>query len=105
MTLAANDPAAIQQRIGLGRIGWAGPLALTTARTVLLLVVQAAVALGFFVRGHPSPWRAQASWLLLLRRLSRREGIRLYLRTRRLPRMIVMHWPMDLLAARMTLAL
>jgi len=35
----------------------------------------------------------------------RREGIRLYLRTRRLPRMIVMHWPMDLLAARMTLAL
>jgi len=28
-----------------------------------------------------------------------------YLRTRRLPRMIVMHWPMDLLAARMTLAL
>jgi hypothetical protein len=29
----------------------------------------------------------------------------LYLRTRRLPRMIVMHWPMDLLAARMTLAL
>ncbi len=62
MTLAANDPAAIQQRVGLGRIGWAGPLALTTARTVLLLVVQAAVALGFFVRGHPAPWRAQASW-------------------------------------------
>jgi hypothetical protein len=29
----------------------------------------------------------------------------LYLGTRRLPRMIVMHWPMDLLAARMTLAL
>ena len=77
MTLAANDPAAIQQRVGLGRIGWTGPLALTTARTVLLLVVQAAVALGFFVRGHPSPWRAQASWFLLLGRLSRREGIRL----------------------------
>jgi len=87
--LAANDPAAIQQRIDVGRIGWAGPLALTAARTVLLLVVQAAVAVGFFVRGHPSPWRAQASWwsvyatlvdvgcLLLLRRLSRREGIRL----------------------------
>jgi hypothetical protein len=29
----------------------------------------------------------------------------IYLRTRRLPRMIVMHWPMDLLAARMTPAL
>jgi hypothetical protein len=55
MTLAANDPAAIQQRIDLGRIGWAGPLILTTARTVLLLVVQAVVALGFFVGGHPSP--------------------------------------------------
>jgi CAAX prenyl protease-like protein len=89
VTLAANDPAAIQQRIDLGRIGWAGPLALTTARTVLLLIVQAVVALGFFARGHPSPWRAQASWwtvyatlvdvgcLLLLRRLAQREGIRL----------------------------
>jgi len=82
-----NDSAAIQRRIDLGLIGWSGPLALTTARTVLLLVVQAAVALGFLVRGHPSPWRAQAPWwsvyatlvdmacLLLLRRQARREGI------------------------------
>lgn len=86
-TLAANDPAAIQERIDRGRIGWAGPLALTAARTLLLLVVQAVVALGFLLRGHPSPWQAQAPWwsvyatlvdigcLLLLRRLARREGI------------------------------
>jgi CAAX prenyl protease-like protein len=84
---AANEPAAIQERIDLGRIRWVGPLALTTARTVLLLVVQAVVALAFLVRGHPSPWRAQAPWwsvyatvvdiacLVLLRRQARREGI------------------------------
>jgi len=89
MTPAANDPSAIQQRIDRGLIAWAEPLVLTTARTVLLLIVQAVVALGFFVRGNPSPWRAQAPWwsvyatlvdigcLLLLRRLSQREGIRL----------------------------
>jgi len=88
-TLAANDPATIQRRIDLGRIGWSGPLALTAARTVLLLVVQTVVALGFFARGHPSPWQAQAPWwsvyativdigcLLLLRRQARREGVRL----------------------------
>jgi hypothetical protein len=29
----------------------------------------------------------------------------IYLRTRRLPRMILMHWPMDLIAAVLTLRL
>jgi len=87
--LAPNEPAAIQIGVDRGRIGWWGPLALTAARTCLLLLVQAALALGFLLHGHPSPWRAQAAWwsvyatlvdigcLLLLRRLAQREGIRL----------------------------
>jgi hypothetical protein len=88
-TLTSNSPRAIQQRIQAGRIGWAGPLVLTTARTGLILLVQAVVATAFLVHGDPSPWRAQAPWwtvyatlvdigcLLLLSRQARREGIRL----------------------------
>ena len=86
---SSNSPAAIQQRIQSGRIGWAGPLALTAARTGLLLFVQMLVATGFLIHGNPSPWRAQAPWwtvyatlvdigcLLLLSLQARREGIRL----------------------------
>jgi hypothetical protein len=87
--LTSNSPPAIQQRIQAGRIGWAGPLALTTARTGLILLVQAVVAGAFLIHGHPSPWRAQAPWwtvyatlvdigcLLLLWRQARGESIRL----------------------------
>jgi hypothetical protein len=62
---------------------------LTAARTGLMLVVQVLVATVFLLRGHPSPWRAQAPWwtvdatlvdigcLLMLSRMTRGEGIRL----------------------------
>jgi hypothetical protein len=88
--LDSNSPSAIQQRIQSGRIGWAGPLALTTARTGLIFLVQVLVATAFLIHGHPSPWRAQAPWwtvyatlvdvgcLLLLWRQAQREGIRLF---------------------------
>ena len=87
--LTSNSPPAIQQRIQAGRIGWAGPLVLTTARTGLILLVQAVVATAFLIHGDSSPWRAQAPWwtvyatlvdigcLLLLSLQARREGIRL----------------------------
>jgi hypothetical protein len=87
--MSSNLASAIQQRVHLGSIGWAGPLVLTTARTALILLVQAVVASAFFMRGDPSPWRAQAPWwtvyatlvdigcLLLLSLQARREGIRL----------------------------
>jgi uncharacterized protein len=87
--LTSNSPPAIQQRIQAGRIGWKGPLILTTARTGLILLTQVVVATAFLVRRDPSPWHAQAPWwtvyatfvdvgcLLLLWRQSRREGIRL----------------------------
>jgi hypothetical protein len=86
---ASNAAITIQRRIQAGRIGWASPLVLTTARTGLILLVQLVVAGAFLVRGHASPWRAQAPWwtvyatlvdigcLLLLRQQARREGIRL----------------------------
>src|SRR6267142_612109 len=87
---APNLPPGIQQRIQSGRIGWTSTLVLATARTGLILLVQVVVAAGFFLRGNPSPWRAQAPWwtvyatvvdigcLLLLWRRTRREGIRLF---------------------------
>jgi hypothetical protein len=83
-------PPAILQRMQSGRIGWAGPLALTTARTSLILLVQAVLATAFLIRGDRSPWHAQAPWwtvyatlvdigcLLLLWRQAQREGIRLF---------------------------
>src|SRR5260370_5880504 len=89
-TLTSNAPPAIQQRIQAGRIGWSGRLVLTTARTALILLVQAVVAMAFLVHGDPSPWRAQAPWwtvyatlvdggcLVLLWRQTRREGIRFF---------------------------
>jgi hypothetical protein len=87
---AANSPPMILQRIQSDRIAWAGPLAMATARTALILLVQAGVATAFLIRGDPSPWRAQAPWwtvyatlvdigcLLLLWRQANREGIRLF---------------------------
>jgi len=84
-----NSDAAIRRRIALGTISLSGPLLLTTARSALLVVVQALMALGFWLGHNPSPWRAQAPWwsvyatlvdvgcLFLLRRQARREGIRL----------------------------
>src|SRR5262249_18586504 len=86
--LTSNLPAAILERIQSGRIGWARPVALATARTGLILLVQVGLAIAFLMRGDPSPWRAQAPWwtvyatlvdsgcLLLLWRQAQREGIR-----------------------------
>jgi hypothetical protein len=86
--LASNSPPAILGRIQSGRIGWAGSLAMTTARTGLIVFVQVVVATLFRIRGDPAPWRAQAPWwtvyatlvdvgcLLLLWRQTKREGIR-----------------------------
>ena len=86
---APNSAATLQQRVISGRIGWWGPLALTPARACLMLLVQGGLAAIFWLRGSPSPWRAQAPWwtvyatlvdvgcLLLLWRQAHGEGIRL----------------------------
>jgi len=87
--LDPNSPSTILERIQSRRVGWAGPLLMTTARTGLILFVQVVVATVFLIRGDPTPWRTQAPWwtvyarlvdigcLLPLRRQTKREGIRL----------------------------
>ena len=84
-----NSAPAIEQRVQSGRIGRRGPLALVPARACLVMLVQGGLAGVFYLRGNPSPWRAQAPWwtvyatlidvgcLLLLWRQTRSEGIRL----------------------------
>jgi len=60
--LEQNSPPMILERIRSGRVGWAGPLIVTAARTGLILFVQVVVATVFLIRGAPAPWRAQAPW-------------------------------------------
>ena len=84
-----NSPSAVRERIADGRAGWAGPLLLLSARSVLLIAAQAVVALILLERGHVTPWRAAGDWwgvygnvadigcLILLRFFTRRERIRL----------------------------
>jgi hypothetical protein len=50
----SNSPHSIQQRIQSGRVGWAGPLALTTARVALILLVQIVVAAAWLIHGDTS---------------------------------------------------
>ncbi|HEY1255096.1 MAG TPA: CPBP family intramembrane glutamic endopeptidase [Terracidiphilus sp.] len=85
----ANAFSQIQERVNAGRIPWAGPLLLVSARTVLLLITQGLLALLFFALHRPAPWRSAGDWwavygtvvdigcLLGLRYFTRREGIRL----------------------------
>lgn len=84
-----NDFPAIRKRAAEGRISWAGPLLLLSARSVLLVAAQALVAFILLKRGQKTPWRAAGDWwgvygnvadigcLVLLRYFTRREGIRL----------------------------
>jgi len=51
-----NSPDAIRARVADGRISWAGPLLLVTARSVLLIAAQALVALCLYLRHWRSPW-------------------------------------------------
>jgi hypothetical protein len=87
--MAVNDPSAISKRAAAGRISWAGPLLMVTARSALLMASQGLVALIFLGRGLAMPWRAAGDWwavygtlvdvgcLLGLKYFTRREGIRL----------------------------
>jgi len=87
--ILANARAQIEERVAAGRIMWAGPLLLVSARSVLLLALQGLMALILFALHRPSPWRAAGDWwgvygtlvdigcLIGLRHFTRREGIRL----------------------------
>ncbi len=87
---ALNSKAKLQERLQAGRISWAWPLVLVFARLIFAVLAQALVAGLFALQGHPTPMQAAAPWwpvygtlidigsLLLLARLARKEGIRLY---------------------------
>lgn len=84
-----NSLEAIRTRVAAGRIPWAGPLLLVTARSFLLIASQGLVALFLYLRHWQSPWLdAGHYWnvygtlvdigcLIGLRYFTRLEGIRL----------------------------
>src|SRR5205814_10348228 len=84
-----NSACAIQARLAEGRISWAGPLLLVTARSFLWMASQSSVALIFLIQHRPEPWRQATYWwtvcftlcdlgcIIGLRHFTRKEGIRL----------------------------
>ena len=85
-----NSKEKLQERIKSGRITWKWPVIIVFARLALAILAQALVACLFMLKGHPTPWQAAAPWwivygtlidigcFVLLARLARREGIRLF---------------------------
>jgi len=84
-----NSKAKLQERFQEGHITWKWPVIIVFARLILAVLAQALIAGLFMLQGHPTPWQAAAPWwivygtlidigcLVLLARLTRREGIRL----------------------------
>ena len=86
---ARNALAEIRSRIVQGQITWTGPITILLARTALLLIAQAFVAMIFLLRGSAHAWLQAAPWwtvygtlvdvgcLVLMGKFTRREGISL----------------------------
>ena len=86
----ANGREALLRRSDAARLTWRGPALMLFARAFLAVVAQALVAVVLMLRSSPTPWRDAAAWLpvygtlidagclLLLWRLTRREGIALF---------------------------
>ncbi len=85
-----NSNTKLQERLQAGRITWKWPVIIVFARLIFAVLAQALVAGLFMLLGNPTPWQAAAPWwivygtlidigcLLLLARLARQEGIRLF---------------------------
>jgi len=84
-----NSKGNIQERVQTGQITWKWPVLLVFARLFFAVIAHALVAGLFMIKGHSTPWQAAAPWwivsgtlidigcLILLVKLTRREGIRL----------------------------
>ena len=84
-----NSKGKIQERVQTGQITWKWPVLLVFARLFFAVIAHALVAGLFMIKGHSNPWQAAAPWwivsgtlidigcLILLVKLTRREGIRL----------------------------
>lgn len=89
VTASPNSITEIRKRVAAGKIPWAGPLIVMSARTVFGWIGQALLAVLFY-RGSVDAWRKAGEWwpaygtlmdiacLVLLVWLTRREGIRLF---------------------------
>jgi hypothetical protein len=87
--MTVNSTAEIQKRVAAGKITWAEPLMMLSARTVFGWISQALVA-ALFLRDNADAWEKAREWwpvfgtlmdigcLVLLIWLTRREGIRLF---------------------------
>jgi hypothetical protein len=85
-----NSREALSHRLAVGTLGWRGPALMLFARSALAVAAQALVAGMFVLRSSPTPWQDAGRWLpvygtlidagclVLLWRLTRREGIRLF---------------------------
>ena len=86
----ANSNEALLRRLNAGTLTWRGPALMLFARAACAVGAQALVAAIFAVRSSPTPWHDAEPWLpvygtlidagclVLLWRLTRREGIRLF---------------------------
>jgi hypothetical protein len=86
---ASNSRAALVERRAKGLLTWPGPVLMLFARPVFAVGAQGLVAILCRTHGSPAPWREAGAWLplygslvdiaclLLLWRLSRREGMNL----------------------------
>lgn len=88
--MSPNDHAALLRRLSAGTLTWRGPALMLFARSACAVGAQALVAAIFALRSSPTPWLDAAPWLpvygtlidagclVLLWRLTRREGIGLF---------------------------
>ena len=84
-----NSSESLVRRRDAGMLTWRGPALMLFARSACAVGAQAVVAAIFALRSSPTPWRDAGPWLpvygtlidagclMLLWRLTRREGIRL----------------------------
>ncbi len=89
-TMDPNSSEALRRRQDAGTLTWRGPALMLFARTACAVGAQALVAAVFALRSSPTPWHDAEPWLpvygtlidagclVLLWRLTRREGIRLF---------------------------
>jgi hypothetical protein len=85
-----NAVGALVERARSGALTWRGPATMLFARSGFAVLAQAVLAQGFALRGSATPWLDAAPWfpvygtlidagcLLVLWRLTRREGIGLF---------------------------
>jgi len=102
----ANSRSEIKKRLALGEVAWTGPLLLVTARPVLFVLAQTALASVFALLHRPSAWRSAGAWwsvygtlvdvccLSMMARFSRKECIGI----RDLIGKVRLRWGRDILA-------